>query len=124
MPKLGIVHGGEKKQVRISRIQRSTAAEQFTPKQGENAGKFQGKFSKPDDPVYLVFGQTEINGKQQEVKLGTFNVPKRGNIMPNSKLYALITRSGITGADISDDLHELVGKTLEVVTDAKGFVKL
>jgi hypothetical protein len=102
----------------------STAAEQFTPKKGENAGKFQGKFSKPDDKVYLVFGKTEINGKETEVKLGTFNLPKRGNVMPNSKLYALITRCGVTGDNISDDLHELVGKTLEVVTDAKGFVKL
>ena len=102
----------------------STAGAQFTPQKGENAGKFQGKFSKPDDKVYVVYAKVEVDGKPQEVKLGTFNVPKKGNIMPNSKLYALITRCGVTGDNISDDLHELAGKTLEVVTDSKGFVKL
>jgi hypothetical protein len=119
-----VVKAGAKVQAQISRIETKTAGEVFTSKKGENAGKFQGKFSKPSDKVFVVYAKIEVGGKQQEVKLGTYNYPKAGNIMPNSHLYALITRTGVVLDRVSDDLHELVGHTLEVTTDSKGFAKV
>jgi hypothetical protein len=121
-PNFNVVKAGTKAQARITEIKQTTAAEVFTATKGENAGKFQGKFSKPTDKVFVVWGRVE--GQSQDVKLGTYNYPKRGNIMPNSHLAVLIQRTGVDLSTLSDDLRELKGKSIEVTLDSKGFARV
>jgi hypothetical protein len=108
---------GETKTATISRIERSKAGDVFTNKK---TGEFSGKYSKPTDLVYVIHGK--VAGIDQEIKLGTVNAPKHG---VGSKLLQLALDAGFKGnAILSDDLHELVGKTVHVVIDDKGYTRL
>jgi hypothetical protein len=116
MGKLKIPQQGEIKKAKITDIRLSTAGEQFT----NAAGEFKGKFSKREDPVFVLYAMVE--GEKQERKIGTFNKPQNETIAPSSKLFKLLQTLGIS--EVSDDLRELRGKTVSLVTDAKGFSRL
>jgi hypothetical protein len=110
---------GEQKKATITRVERSTAGEQFTSKK---TGKFAGKFSEPDDPVFVLYGK--IEGMDVEQKLGTVNSPsnKAGVVFGTSKLHKILESAGLS--EVSDDLHELRGKSVVMIVDAKGFTRL
>jgi hypothetical protein len=109
---------------RITRIEQKTAAEVFRSKA---TGKYEGKFGKPTDRVYIIYGKVE--GSNEEQRLGTVNAPHNtsGTLFATSKLYQILVKAGFdpsTGATISDDLRELKGRTVQATIDAKGFAKL
>ena len=109
---------------RITRIEPHTAAEVFTSKK---TGKYEGKFTKPTDKVYVIYGKPE--GSNEEQRLGTVNAPHNpsGILYGTSKLYDLFVKAGFdpaSGATVSDDLHELKGRTVPTKIDAKGFARL
>ena len=109
---------------RITRIAISTAGEAFKSKE---TGKYEGKYSKASDKVFEIFGRLEGSGEEQ--KLATVNAPRNpsGILYGTSKLYQILVKAGFdpsTGATISDDLHELRGRTVQTTVDAKGFARL
>jgi len=109
---------------RITRIEQKTAAQVFTSKK---TGKYEGKFTKPSDKVYVIHGKVE--GSDEERKLGTVNAPLNpaGILYGTSKLYQLLVKAGFDASSaptVSDDLHELRGHTVPVSVDQKGFIRL
>jgi hypothetical protein len=109
---------------KITRIQQTTAGENFKSKM---TGKYEGKYSKPSDIVYVIYGK--LDGSNEEQKLGTVNAPHNpsGTLYATSGLYTLLVKAGFdpsSGVTISDDLHELKGRTIQTTIDAKGFAKL
>lgn len=109
---------------RITRIEQKTAGEVFKSK---TTGKYEGKYAKPSDKVFVIFGRLE--GSNEEQRLGTVNAPRNptGILYGTSKLYQILVKAGFdpsTGATLSDDLHELKGRTVQTTVDAKGFARL
>lgn len=109
---------------KITRIEQTTVGEHFKSK---TTGKYEGKYAKPSDKVYVIYGK--LDGSNEEQKLGTVNAPRNssGTLYGTSRLYALLVKAGFdpsSGATISEDLHELKGRTVQTVIDAKGFAKL
>jgi hypothetical protein len=109
---------------KITRIEAKTAGEVFKSKA---TGKYEGTYSKASDKVYVIYGKVE--GSNEEQRLGTVNAPRNpsGILYGTSKLYLLLVKAGFdpsAGATISDDLHELKGRTVQATVDSKGFVRL
>ncbi len=109
---------------RITRIEQKTAGEVFRSKK---TGKYEGKYAKPSDKVFVIFGRLE--GSNEEQRLGTVNAPRNptGMLYGTSKLYQILVQAGFdpsTGATVSDDLRELKGRTVQTAIDAKGFARL
>jgi hypothetical protein len=116
MGKIVVPEPGETRKAVITKIERSTAGEQFTSKDG----KFTGKFSEPNDIVFVLYGKLE--GQNDEQKLGTVNKPASGTAFPSSKLYALMKDIGVKS--IEDDLHDLKGKNITMLRDERGFFRM
>ena len=119
MPQVGKVVNAK-----ITRVEAKTAKEIFTSKK---TGKYEGKYAKPSDKVYVIYGKVE--GSNEEQRLGTVNAPRNpsGILYGTSKLYLLLVKAGFdpsAGATISDDLRELKGRTVQATVDSKGFVRL
>jgi hypothetical protein len=116
-----ISKAGELAKAKVTKIEKTTAGKVFTKK---DTGEFMAKFSKPDDPVFVLHGIVE--GTKEEIKLGTINVPrnKAGIIYPSSKLAMLLQRSGVSLDVISEDLKELRGQTITLVRDSRGFLRV
>ena len=115
---------GKTLNARITRIEQKTAEELFTSRV---TGKFEGKYTKPTDKVYVIYGKTD--GETEERKLCTVNAPRnpQGMLYGTSKLFQLLVKAGIEPSKtetVSDDLHELKGRKVPVVVDEKGFVRL
>lgn len=109
---------------RITRIEQKTAEQVYTSKK---TGKFEGKYSKPSDKVYEIYGKAE--GENEERRLGTVNAPRNpeGVLYGTSRLFELLVKAGFEPSKaemISEDLHELKGRKIPVTVDAKGFVRL
>jgi hypothetical protein len=108
---------------KITRIEQTTAAQAFKSKA---TGKYEGKFGKPSDKVYVIYGKLENSGEEQ--KLGTVNAPRNpsGILYGTSKLFQILAKAGLDtpGATVSDDLRELKGRTIQTTLDAKGFARL
>ena len=115
---------GKSVQVRITRIEQRTAGEAFKSKK---TGKYEGKYAKPSDKVYEIFGK--LDGTNEEIRLATVNAPRNesGTLYATSRLYQILVKAGFdpsSGATVSDDLHELKGRTAQATIDAKGFARL
>ena len=113
---------GKTVQAKITKIERQQAKDVFTNK----AGEFVGEYSDPEDVVFTFHGI--IEGRKDEIKLGTLNAPKNpaGQLFGTSKLFQLIQKMGIDPplTQLSDDLRELKGRTVPCTYDAKGFVNM
>jgi hypothetical protein len=119
MPQVGKVLNA-----RITRVEQKTAAQVFTSKK---AGKYEAKYTKPSDKVHVVHGK--VDGSDEERKLGTVNAPRNpaGILYGTSRLYQLLVKAGfdaLSAPTVSDDLHELRGRTVPVSVDQKDFVRL
>jgi hypothetical protein len=120
MPYL-IPQAGKPLSAKITRIEQRTAGEVFKSK----TGKFNAKFSKPTDEVYVIYGK--IEGEIQEHRLGTVNVPHSKILYGKSKLCQLLIKAGFDlskTTTVSDDLHELKGRTIKVTVNENGYARL
>ena len=109
---------------KITRIEENTSGEVYTSKK---TGKYEGKYAKPSDKVYEIYGK--LDGSNEEVKLATVNAPRNasGTLYAASRLYQILVKAGFdpsSGATVSDDLHELKGRSAQATIDAKGFARL
>lgn len=115
---------GKTMTARITRIEQKTAEQVYTSKK---TGKFEGKYSKPSDKVYEIYGKAE--GESEERRLGVVNAPRNpeGVLYGTSKLFDLLVKAGFEPSKaetISEDLHELKGRKIQVTVDSKGFMRL
>jgi hypothetical protein len=112
---------GELAKAKITKIEKTTAGKVFTKK---DTGEFMAKFSKPDDPVFVLHGIVE--GTKEEIRLGTISPPKNpaGILYPQSKLAILLQRSNLPLDVVSEDLRELRGQTITLVRDSRGFLRV
>jgi hypothetical protein len=97
------------------------------PFASKKTGRYEGKYSKASDKVYVIHGKVE--GTDKERKLGTVNAPRNpsGILYGTSRLYQLLVKAGFdpsSTSTISDELGELKGRTVPVSIDSKGFIRL
>ena len=105
---------GQTYEATISRVEIKKASEVFTSKEG----KFMGEFSKPSDPVLVVYARAQ--GVDKDTKVGTFNIPNSNQIHAKSHMHKFL-RSFPEVKQWSDDFRELKGRKVEVVNDESGF---
>jgi len=106
---------GERKTAIISKIEEKKSKEVFTNSKGE----YKGKFSNPDDPVFVVYGN--LKGENKELKLGTVNAPNSRKVWPNSNFGKLCRSVGLKGRI---NIKDFKGKEVPVQLDARGFPRL
>ena len=106
---------GERRTAIISNIEQKKSKEVFTNSKGE----YKGKFSNPDDPVFVIYGN--LKGENRELKLGTVNAPTDKKVWPNSNFGKLCRLAGLKG---KVNVKDFKGKEVPVQLDARGFPRL
>jgi hypothetical protein len=112
---------GQQLKATITRIERKKAADVFTERK---TGKYKGQYRGPDEPVFCIYGRLDGDPDKKEFRLGTFNAPKTARTFGTSKLVKFVRATLGDVAEVSDDLHELIGRTVTGASDAKGFFRL